>query len=67
MAATIQAVETGDETLYVLQREDCDPVVAHWPQTLEALAPDAVRLPAHLDDDVQHAVTVTVARLRARR
>ena len=67
MAATIQAVETGDETLYVLQREGCDPVVAHWPQTLEALAPDAVRLPAHLDDDLRHAVTVTVARLRARR
>jgi hypothetical protein len=43
--ATIQAVETGDETLYVLRRPGMDPISAYWPHPLYALEPNALRLP----------------------
>jgi len=42
--ATIQALETGDETWYVLRRDDLEPVVAYWPHPLLELEPDAIRI-----------------------
>jgi hypothetical protein len=47
---TIQAVDTDDETLYVLRAPGEDPVVAYWPQPLLELRPDAVRVPAYGSD-----------------
>lgn len=44
MSPTIQAVETGDETVYVLERPGLPAVCAYWPQPLEALCPEARRI-----------------------
>jgi hypothetical protein len=41
---TIQAVETGDETIYVLRRHGLDPIAAHWPNPLLELEPAARRI-----------------------
>ena len=42
--STIQAVETGDETVYVLERDGMPAVCAYWPQPLEAMCPEARRI-----------------------
>jgi hypothetical protein len=44
MSATIRAVETGDETIYVLDRPGLPPLTAYWPHPLELLAPNARRI-----------------------
>jgi hypothetical protein len=58
---TIQAVDTDDETLYILTRPGKEPVVAHWPQPLEKLCPEAVRVAAHRGGDVRRTAPITVA------
>ncbi len=45
--ATIQAVDTDDDTLYVLRVPGADPITAYWPHPLLAIEPDAVWLPSY--------------------
>lgn len=47
MTATIQAIDTDDETLYVLSRTGKDPVTAYWPHPLLEICPTAIRVPAY--------------------
>lgn len=59
MNATIQAVDTGDETIYVLRREGHEPVMAHWPQPLLEMEPGAVRIRS-LGAESTHGIAVYV-------
>jgi hypothetical protein len=59
---TIQAVDTHDETLYVLRRHGLEPLTAYWPHPLLELEPDARWLPS-VDEGwcERHGVVVSVA------
>ena len=59
--ATIQAVDTDDDTIYVLREEGEVSACAPWPQMLEALRPDAVRVAAHTGH-YRHTLVVNVSR-----
>jgi len=59
-SATIQAVDTGDETLYVLRREGREPITAYWPQPLLEIEPRAVRIHSW-QHDTGHRMAVFVA------
>jgi hypothetical protein len=58
--ATIQAVDTGDETIYVLRREGREPITAYWPQPLLEIEPGAVRVHSW-QHDTGHRMAVFVA------
>lgn len=45
--ATIQAVDTDDDTFYVLREDGVPTATAPWPQMLEDLRPDARRIPSY--------------------
>lgn len=53
---TIQAIDTDDETLYILRRPGQEPVTAYWPHPLEELCPTAIRIPAYTDARAAYAV-----------
>lgn len=58
---TIQAVDEAESTIYVLRRPGHEPVMAHWPQPLEALAPDAIRISSYSEPELRHGVVVAVS------
>jgi hypothetical protein len=43
---TIQAIDTDDDTIYILRRPGQDPISAYWPHPLEQICPEAVRIAA---------------------
>ena len=63
-AATIQAVDWEESTVYVLRRDGLEPVVAHWPQHLLDIAPDAVRIASHYQESESRGITVSMGRCR---
>lgn len=58
--ATIQAVDEPESTIYILRRPGHEPVMAHWPQPLLEIAPDAIRIQSYSEPDIRHGIVVSV-------
>lgn len=68
-AGTIYTRETADSgTIYILERDGCDPVSAYWPSPLLAMSPDARRahaLPTGVEP-MTRPITVSMAAVKVR-
>jgi hypothetical protein len=57
---TIQAIDTDDDTIYVLHRPGQDPIAAYWPHPLLELEPDAERIASWREPDIRQGIVVQV-------
>lgn len=57
---TIQAIDTDDDTIYVLHRPGHDPIAAYWPHPLLELEPDAERIASWGEPGIRQGIVVQV-------